>query len=107
MRSRGETVLQVLCDLAQIAGAVTVPRDAVNVGPDTSFVYVVGKDGNALSKIVKVLNDDGANDAISGNVKPGDKLVIEGQLQVVPGTKVAIQKGKVSPPAAADSDMPT
>ena len=93
--------------IGQIEGATVVPRDAVNQGPDTSYVYVVNAQSRIVSQTVKVLNDDGANDAISGNVKPGDKLVIEGQLQVVPGTKVAIQKGKVSPPAAADSDMPT
>jgi hypothetical protein len=45
-----------------------------------------------------VLNDDGTNDAIKGDVKPGDKVVTEGQLRVVPGAKVAIQKGKASPP---------
>ena len=45
--------------LNQIAGATVVPRDAVNVGPDSSYVYVVDKDNVVSSKTVKVLNDDG------------------------------------------------
>ena len=90
----GQTVT-VAVAMNQIAGAMVVPRDAVNLGPDSSFVLVVGKDGKAYSKTVKVLNDDGANDAIQGDVKPGDKVVTEGQLRVDvrPGRCASI-KGK-------------
>src|ERR1700761_5161733 len=58
----GQTV-QVSAALNQIPGAIVVPRDAVNLGPESSFVLVV-KDGKAYNKPVKVLNDDGVNDAI-------------------------------------------
>jgi multidrug efflux pump subunit AcrA (membrane-fusion protein) len=70
-----------------------VPRDAVNLGPENSFVLVVGKDGKAYSRTVKVLNDDGVNDAIQGDVKPGDKVVTDGQLRVTPGQPVRVVKG--------------
>ena len=79
----GQTVT-VAAAINQIPGATIVPRDAVNLGPDSSFVLVVGKDGKAYSKTVKVLNDDGVNDAIQGDVKPGDKVVTDGQLRVAP-----------------------
>ncbi|HEY4077900.1 MAG TPA: efflux RND transporter periplasmic adaptor subunit [Rhizomicrobium sp.] len=92
----GQTV-QVSVALNQIGGAVVVPRDAVNLGPDSSFVLVVGNDGKAISKTVKVLNDDGVNDAIQGDVKPGDRVVTDGQLRVVSGQKVRITKGKAAP----------
>jgi multidrug efflux system membrane fusion protein len=92
----GQTV-QVSVALNQIGGAVVVPRDAVNLGPDSSFVLVVGKDGKATSKTVKVLNDDGTNDAVQGDVKVGDKVVTDGQLRVVSGQKVRITKGKAAP----------
>jgi multidrug efflux pump subunit AcrA (membrane-fusion protein) len=92
----GQTV-QVSVALNQIGGAVVVPRDAVNLGPDSSFVLVVGRDGKATSKTVKVLNDDGTNDAVQGDVKVGDKVVTDGQLRVVSGQKVRITKGKAAP----------
>lgn len=94
--------------LNQIPGAIVVPRDAVNVGPDSSYVYVVGKDMVVTQKSVKVLNDDGTNDAIEGDIKPGDKVVVDGQLRVVPGNKVRIVKGAPSNTVSPlDSDMPT
>src|ERR1700761_7322323 len=92
----GQTVT-VSATINQISGATVVPRDAVNLGPDSSFVLVVGKDGKAYSKTVKVLNDDGVNDAIQGDVKPGDKVVTDGQLRVTSGQPVRITKGKAKP----------
>jgi membrane fusion protein, multidrug efflux system len=104
----------------QIQGATVVPRDAVNLGPDSSYVYVVtypkvrsgqGKKDRqdnlpvAVSKTVKVLNDDGTNDAISGDIKPGDTVITDGQLRVTSGAKVAVQKGPGTP-QAADTNTP-
>jgi len=88
----GQTVT-VGATINQIPGATVVPRDAVNLGPDSSFVLVVAADGKAYSKTVKVLNDDGVNDAIQGEVKPGDKVVTDGQLRVTPGQAVHVTKG--------------
>lgn len=98
--------------LNQIAGATVVPRDAVNVGPDSSYVYVVDKDNVVSSKTVKVLNDDGTVDAIQGDVKPGDQVVVEGQLRIVPGAKVQIRNNAQRNNEAARashmaSDMPS
>jgi membrane fusion protein, multidrug efflux system len=92
----GQTVT-VAAAINQIPGATIVPRDAVNLGPDSSFVLVVGKDGKAYSKTVEVLNDDGVNDAVQGDVKPGDKVVTDGQLRVAPGQPVRIVRGKAAP----------
>lgn len=77
----------------QLQGATVVPRDAVNLGPDSSYVYVVNNQSVAVSKNVKVLNDDGVNDAIAGDVKPGDRVVVGGQLRVTSGARVALKDG--------------
>lgn len=92
--------------LNQIAGATVVPRDAVNVGPDSSYVYVVDKDNIVSSKTVKVLNDDGTADAIQGDVKPGDQVVVEGQLRIVPGAKVVIRNNGRARSSRPGADMP-
>ena len=89
----GQTVT-VGATINQIAGATVVPRDAVNLGPESSFVLVVGKDGKAYSRTVKVLNDDGVNDAVQGDVKPGDRVVTDGQLRVTPGQPVRVMKSR-------------
>jgi multidrug efflux system membrane fusion protein len=89
----GQTV-NVSATLNQLPGVTTVSRDAVNLGPDSAFVLVVGKDGKARAEPVKVLNDDGVNDAIQGDVKPGDKVVTDGQLRVTSGQLVRILRSK-------------
>lgn len=76
--------------LRDLPNALVVPRDAVNAGPDSSYVYVVDKVSRAVQVPVTVLHDDGKNAAIAGNVKPGDRLITEGQMRVVPGATVEV-----------------
>ena len=71
--------------VGQIAGATVVPRDAVNAGPGFQLRLCRGQGQVVASKTVKVLDDDGTVDAIQGDVKPGDQVVVEGQLRIMPG----------------------
>ena len=92
--------------IKDIPGATVVPRDGVNLGPDTAYVYVLNPDNIVSSKTVTILNDDGVNDAIGGDVHPGDRVVVEGQLRIVPGNKVQIRNRR--PQAGAPtSDIPS
>jgi membrane fusion protein, multidrug efflux system len=68
---------------------LVVPHDAVNVGPQGRYVYVV-RDGNAQLVNVNVLNDDGKLAAISGRLRPREQVVTDGQLRIVPGKPVSI-----------------
>jgi membrane fusion protein, multidrug efflux system len=72
-----------------IKGATVVPHDAVNAGLDSSYVYVV-RDGNAVMVKVKVLNDNGTVAAVQGALKPGEKVITDGQMRVVAGKPVTI-----------------
>ena len=79
---------------------MTVPRDAVNLGPDSRFVWRI-KNSKAELVPVKVLSDNGAIDAIEGALKPGDKVVIDGQLRLLAGKPVKVLKpGAATTPAA-------
>lgn len=77
---------------SQYSNAIVVPRDAVNLGPANRYVYVVGKDNIARMHDVSVLYDDGSNAAITGDVKSGDTVIVEGQLRVQPGSAVQIAR---------------
>jgi RND family efflux transporter MFP subunit len=79
--------------LSQIPHATLVPRDAVNSGPDGLFVYVV-KDGVAEQRPVKLEFDDGVNDAVIGELRKGEMVIIDGQLRVLPGAKVSVTGAK-------------
>ena len=80
----------------QLPGATVVPRDAVNVGPNGSYIYTVDKTMVVHQVNIQVLNDDGGNDAVKGDIKPGDTVITQGQISVVPGSKVSLQNGKGS-----------
>jgi multidrug efflux system membrane fusion protein len=86
-------LVDVTVALAEIPNATLVPREAVNTGPDGQFVYAV-KDGTAVQIPVKVLFDNGTNDAVSGNLRKGDQVITEGQLRVIPGAKISISGAK-------------
>ncbi len=87
----------VTVEMDKIANPLVIPRDAVNDGPDGTYVYVVSDD-KAVQHPVKVLFDDSQNVAIDGDVKPGDKVIIEGQLRVQPDSPVSVlpPRGKQS-----------
>jgi multidrug efflux system membrane fusion protein len=76
--------------LDKIRNAVVVPHDAVNDGPNGTYVYVV-ESGKARLQPVKVLFDDSSNVAVEGGVKPGDTVITDGQLRVNPGDPVNVQ----------------
>jgi multidrug efflux system membrane fusion protein len=85
-------LVNVTVQLDDLPGVVVIPRDAVNDGPDGSYVYVV-RQGKAVVRPVNILFDDTANVAIAGDVKPGDRVITEGQLRVEPDGAVRVLPG--------------
>ncbi len=73
--------------------ATVVPSQAVQVGQDKSFVYVVKADGTAEMRTVKTGSTIESMTVIEDGVKPGEQVVTDGQLRIVPGAKVQA-KGK-------------
>jgi multidrug efflux system membrane fusion protein len=82
-------LVNVTVELDSIPNALVVPNDAVNEGPDGSYVYVVVA-GKAVQHNVRIVFDDSKNVAIEGDVKPGDQVIVEGQLRVDPNGAVNI-----------------
>jgi multidrug efflux system membrane fusion protein len=85
-------LVNVIVELASIKNATVVPHDALAAGPDGQYVYKI-QDGRAQQIPVTVLFDDSKNVAVQGDVAPGDDVVVDGQLEVVPNGKVEIVKG--------------
>ena len=85
-------LVNVTVQLNDIPGALVLPRDAVNNGPDGAYVFAVRK-GAAIEVPVTTLTDDGTDAAVTGALVPGESVVIEGQLRVVPGRDVHVIKG--------------
>jgi multidrug efflux system membrane fusion protein len=96
-------LVDVEVELAMIPDATVVPREAVNTGPDGLYAYVVTPDDRAAQRDVRVLFDNGKEDAIEGDVHPGDRVIVDGQLRVVPGGAVFVDQPR-APKAESPSD---
>jgi len=70
-----------------LAGALTVPVQAVQTGPEKKFLYVIGEDRKVTSLPVTVrLIQDGI--AVIDGVAPGTRVVVEGAQNLRPGSLV-------------------
>ena len=89
-------LVNVIVQLNDIPNATVVPHQAVNAGPDGQFVYAV-KDKKVVVKPVSVLFDENGSTAIQGDLAPGEQVVTDGQLRLVPGSTIAVQDAKPRP----------
>src|SRR6266536_2596991 len=71
--------------------AVVVPSQAVQIGQDKSFVYVVNADMTAQVRNVKTGATIDNMTVIEDGLKPGEQVVTDGQLRLVPGAKVQVK----------------
>ncbi len=86
--------------LATDARALVVPSVAVQAGPEGQYVYVV-KDGKTVEmRPVEVARTAGSETVLKQGVKPGETVVTDGQLRLVPGSRITIRGAK---PEKADS----
>jgi len=96
-------LVDVTVALANIQGAIVVPRVAVNIGPDNQYVYVVTPEHVVEQHTVKVLFDDGTDMAIESDIKPGEMVITDGALRALPGGKVNVARAR---PQAAHANAP-
>jgi RND family efflux transporter MFP subunit len=75
--------------------AAVVPVQAVQTGPETRFVYVVGEDRKVSSRTVKVDYLEAGIAAVTG-VDPGTKVVVEGAQNLRPGSTVSTGESKAA-----------
>jgi multidrug efflux system membrane fusion protein len=80
----------VLLRLAQDENATVVPSQAVQTGARGDFIYVVKSDMSAEQRPVKVARTIGGDAVIANGIVPGETVVTDGQLRLIPGMKVEI-----------------
>jgi multidrug efflux system membrane fusion protein len=77
--------------LSEDENATVVPAQAVQTGQAGDFVFVINSDQRAESRPVKVARTLGAESVIAKGVEPGETVVTDGQLRLIPGIKVQIK----------------
>jgi multidrug efflux system membrane fusion protein len=91
--------------LAVKNNAVVVTSQAVQTGQKGQFVFVVKQDATAEIRPVVAGPVTQGMTVIESGLQPGEQVVIDGQMRVVPGGKVEIKQpdkpGAAKPAAAA------
>lgn len=86
--------------LATLSKAVLVPATAAQDSSKGPFVYVVKSDSTAELRPVKLGQRQGDQVVVQQGVQPGEQVVLNGQLGVMPGGKVRVIPGaQASAPA--------
>ena len=80
--------------LAEEENAIVVPSQAVQTGQNGDFVFVVKPDLSAETRPVKVARTLGGESVIAKGITPGETVVTDGQLRLLPGIKVQIKPGE-------------
>jgi multidrug efflux system membrane fusion protein len=81
----------VAMTLSRQRNAVLVPSAAVQTGQNGQYVFVV-KGDTAELRNVKVDRIVGNDSVIASGVQGGDQVVIDGQVRLTPGKKVALSR---------------
>ncbi|HEY1220818.1 MAG: efflux RND transporter periplasmic adaptor subunit [Bryobacteraceae bacterium] len=71
--------------------AIVIPQKAVQQIQSMQTVYTVGPDNKALVRAIVTGNRSGELWIVEQGLKPGDRIIVEGQLKVRPGTAVQPQ----------------
>jgi len=83
--------LAVSLHLDTLRDAVVVPAEAVQQGPEGSFVYVLGADGGAAMRKVEIAQVRDGQAAIGKGLARGETVVTDGHSRLTPGAKVKVK----------------
>ncbi|KMO14112.1 efflux RND transporter periplasmic adaptor subunit, partial [Methylobacterium indicum] len=98
--------VRIEVDLGSRPGTVTVPQAAVQPGQEGSFVWVVRPDRHAERRTVEVITSRDGKAAVSLGLRPGERVVVEGQFRVRQGLPVT-ERPQDATEAQAAAGAPT
>jgi membrane fusion protein, multidrug efflux system len=83
--------VQVEMALTEVPHAVVVPNQAIQTGQNGDYVFVVKSDQTVEMRAVKSGESFDGETAVTGDLKAGETVVTDGQLNLVPGRTVNIK----------------
>lgn len=82
--------VKVLLTIAQEPDSILVPSQAIQTGQNNQFVYVMKSDQTVEARTISTRRALG-NETVVDGVKPGEVIVTDGQLRLVPGARIQIK----------------
>jgi multidrug efflux system membrane fusion protein len=85
--------VNVVLTLTTDPSAIVVPTTAVQTGQQGQYVFIVKGDQTADLRNIVVARAEGTQSVIRDGLRAGETVVTDGQLRLVPGSKVSIKSG--------------
>lgn len=85
-------------------GMASVPASAVLPSQLGMMTWVIGADNKVATRPVKVAAIVGQTVFLSEGVKPGERVVTDGQIRLAPGAVVNVSQPKPAPPPQAETN---
>jgi len=92
--------------LATRVGALVIPAPAVQTGQRGQYVFVVRDDLTVESRPVRVAFTLDTETVIDDGLRPGERVVTDGQLRLVPGARVEPHPAPTASPATSPATQP-
>jgi RND family efflux transporter, MFP subunit len=84
---------------------IVVPASVVQRGPEGAYAFVVNSDMSVKMAPVKVGQIDQGQALIESGLTPGQRVVVDGQYKLQPGSKVKLAETSVSQSAEAKTNI--
>lgn len=83
--------LNVIVTLTSDPNAIVVPTAAVQVGQQGPYVFIVTDDKTVEMRPVVVSRTSASETVLASGVKPGETVVTDGHLRLVPGSHISVK----------------
>ena len=83
--------VEVAMTVRELPGALLIPAEAMQAGPNGNFVYVAKPDQTVELRMVQVITGDKQMLIVEKGLKPGEKVVTDGQLRLTPGARYEVR----------------
>jgi len=87
--------VNVVLTVGKDANATVVPSEAIQTGQQGQYAFVVKQDHTVENRVVSIGRTIGRETVITKGIAPGETVVTDGQLRLIPGFKVEIVTGTV------------
>jgi membrane fusion protein, multidrug efflux system len=98
--------VDVALTLAQQPNAIVVPSQALQNGQQGQFVFVVKPDMTVDARSVVLNRSSDGQAVIDKGLTPGEQVVTDGQLRLVPGAKIQVKEAAAPLAPAQPSTAP-
>ncbi|MCW5774124.1 MAG: efflux RND transporter periplasmic adaptor subunit [Rhodospirillaceae bacterium] len=95
--------VNVTVEMSRIENALVIPAVAVQLGQNGSYVFVVKADSTVEMRPIRTGVTAGKDIVIEQGLQRGERVVLEGQLRLRPGSRVSVRTAATqrrSPPLA-------